>query len=279
MVAIETKKEFNLILYSREHPSEKRVLADAETVGFAPSGKILYSSPMSGNGEIWSINADGKEQRQLTNNAAKEAGPISSPDGNSIFFVSNRTGSVVWRMNSDGSNQTQITVKKGGYPKFVSPDGRWVYYLHGLHRTLWRVSTRGGEDEQLVLNIKKDLFCFSPDGSQVGFSEEQGAVKTVVIVSIADGQTLQTFEYAEQHAVIRGIEWLPDGRGLAYVLAKNESDTKTLWLQLLDAKTPQKITELGDEVIHSLAFSPDDKSFAVVQGGWKNNAVLMKGLR
>ena len=283
IAAIQTETDFNLRLYKIENPLDKRILADATKVGFAPNGKIIFSAQMSGNQEIWSINADGSEQRQLTNDKADDATPVSSPDNNSIFFVSNRTGKAqVWRMNADGSNQTQITVKEGGYPIFVSPDGRWIYYHHGLQRTLWRVWTKGGEEEQLVLNKEKYRFAFSPDGSQVAFSERQGEEKSIVIVSLADGRIIKTFKYADKYAEYGAgleLDWLPDGKSLAYVLADNEFDKHNLWLQPLDTETPQKIAGLGDEEINSLALSPDGESFAVVQGGWKHNAVLIKGLR
>jgi predicted ATPase/Tol biopolymer transport system component/DNA-binding winged helix-turn-helix (wHTH) protein len=286
IVTTQVKEDFKLFLHKRENPSEKRILADAATVGFAPNGKIIFSSPMSGNDEIWSINSDGGEQKQLTNDAADDSAPVSSPDNNSIFFVSNRTGKAqVWRMNHDGSSQAQITVKEGGYPIFVSPDGHWIYYHHGLQRTLWRVSSKGGEEEQLVLNKEKHRFAFSPDGSRVAFSEKKGEEKFIVIISLADGRTIKTFKYADQQSWmpildwLPGLDWLPDGKSLAYVLADNEFDNHTLWLQPLDAETPQKIADLGDEGINSLAFSPDGESFAVVQGGWKHDAVLLKGLR
>ena len=52
-----------------------------------------------------------------------------------------------------------------------------------------------------------------------------------------------------------------------------------LWLQPLDASPPRKLADLGDEEILHLALAPDGKSFAVEQGGWKHDAVLLKGLR
>jgi serine/threonine protein kinase/sugar lactone lactonase YvrE len=279
IVARQTKADFNLLLYNRANPSQKRILADATQVRFTPNGKIIFSTLMSGNREIWSIKADGSEQRQLTNDPADDAAPVSSPDNNSIFFVSNRTRKAqVWRMNADGSNQAQVTVKEGGYPIFVSPDGRWVYYHHGLERTLWRVSTRSGEEEQLVLNKEKYRFALSPDGSRVAFSESQGEEKSIVIVLLADGQTIKTIEYADQKAQMTELVWLPDGKGLAYVLV-NESDNHTLWLQPLNAERANKIADLGDDEVNSLAFSLDGKSFAVVQGRWKHDAVLIRGLR
>jgi Tol biopolymer transport system component len=237
---------------------------------------------MSGNTEIWSINADGSEQRQLTNDPADDAIPVSSHDNRFIFFVSNRTGQAqVWRMNADGSNQTQITFKEGGAPIFVSPDGRWVYYQHSLQSTLWRASTEG-EGEQLVLNKKTARFTFSPDGSQVAFSERRVGETSIVIVSHADGRIIKTFTYADKFAAYGEglkVEWLPDGKSLVYLLADNEFDNYNLFVQPFDAERPQKIGDLGPDGINSLAISPDGKSFAVVQGRWKADAVLMKGLR
>jgi Tol biopolymer transport system component len=140
---------------------------------------------------------------------------------------------------------------------------------------------QGGE-EQLVLNGEKYRFAFSPDGSRVAFSERRVGETSLVIVSLADGRIIKSFTYADKYSD-QGegleLEWLPDGKSLVYILADNEFDNHTLWLQPLDAKTPQKIVDLGEEVIHSLAISPDGKSFAVVQGRWKHDAVLIKGLR
>lgn len=184
-------------------------------------------------------------------------------------------------MHADGSNQTQITFKESGSPIFVSPDGRWVYYQHNMQPTLWRASTEGGE-EQIVLNKERYSFAFSRDGVRVAFSERRVGETSIVIVSLADGRIIKTFRCADKYAE-RGeglkIGWLPDGNSLVYVLADNEFDSYALWLQPLDAKTRRKIADLGADVINSLAVSPDGKSFAVVQGRWKADAVLIKGFR
>ncbi len=205
LVSTQVKDDFRLRLFNMENPSANRVLADATNAAFAPDGKVIFSSAMLGNGEIWSINADGSGQRQLTNDTAHDSAPKVSPDNNSIFFSSNRSGEVhVWRMNADGSNQTQITHKEGGYPLFVSPDGKWLYYQHGLHRTLWCVSARGG-DEQLVLDKRKSYFAFSPDGLQAAFSEQQGEEEILTIVSLADGRTIKAFRLADGKAHLLNI--------------------------------------------------------------------------
>jgi TolB protein len=237
---------------------------------------------MSGNDEIWSINADGSEQRQLTNNTADEFAPIISPDNKTVFFVSNKSGSAqLWRMNTDGSNQTQITETEGGAPVFVSPDGEWVYYRHILNSVLWRVSMKSGE-QQLVLNKEKPRFAFSPDGSQVAFSERQGDEGILTVVSVAGGQIVKTFRLADKKMILMHIVWMPDGKNLAYITANPGFVNKALWLQSLDKETPHQIRDLGDEEItvgYGLSVSPDGKTLAVIQGGWRHDAVLLKGLR
>ena len=56
------------------------------------------------------MNADGTGQHDLSNNASSEFGPAWSPDGSSIAFVSDRTGTRrVWVMNTAGGGQHPLT--------------------------------------------------------------------------------------------------------------------------------------------------------------------------
>lgn len=282
LISTQVKQDFQLHLYNTESPAPPRVLADASSAFFAPDGKIIFSSLMTGNDEIWSINPDGSNLRQLTNSAADESSPIVSPGDNSIFFTSNRTGEAhVWRMNTDGSNQQQISKSEGGFPLSVSLDGKWLYYYSGLQKALRRVSTRGG-DEQLIWNKGPSRYAVSPDGSQIGFMEKKGGDNILTIISPADGQTIKTFKLAGENARLVDLEWTRDGENLAYVLAGGGITNNTLWFQPLSGQTPRKIVEFGNEEIAELAgfaLAPDGKSFAVAQGGWLHDAVLLKGLR
>ncbi|MBU0492159.1 MAG: hypothetical protein KKB13_09955, partial [Chloroflexi bacterium] len=63
----------------------------------APDG--LYAYP-------YTISADGTNIVNLTNNPADEQGPVYSPDGNKLIFISNRDGAFnIFVMNADGTNQ------------------------------------------------------------------------------------------------------------------------------------------------------------------------------
>jgi DNA-binding winged helix-turn-helix (wHTH) protein/Tol biopolymer transport system component len=280
LISTQFKTDYRLHLFETENPQASRVLADATSVAFAPDGKILFSSNLSGNYEIWSVQADGSNQRQLTSNPADENAPLASPVNNSIFFASNRTGAVqIWKMDADGSNQTQITRKEGGAPLSISNDGRWLYYLHSLHKTLWRVSTEGGE-EQLILNKRKHQIAVSPDGSQAVFAEKQTGENRLVIVRLADGQIIKTFKFADERTVLINLKWSADGNSVTYILAAGEYKNNTFWRQPLGAANPpQKIADLGDERITAAGFAPDGKNFAVTKGGWRHDAILLKGLK
>ncbi len=69
--------------------------------------QIAFVSNDSGNDEIWVINRDGSELRQLTRDDFNwwDKHPSWSPDGNQIVFWSNRTGhGQIWVMDADGNN-------------------------------------------------------------------------------------------------------------------------------------------------------------------------------
>src|SRR5690348_10995832 len=67
------------------------ILAICSAVAFAPvparkTHRILYAGDRSGNFEIISVDADGKNERNLTKNDAKDTSPSWSPDGKKIAF-------------------------------------------------------------------------------------------------------------------------------------------------------------------------------------------------
>src|SRR5215217_879049 len=73
---------------------------------------IAFTSNRDSNQEIYTMNADGSNLRNLTNNPASDTEPEISPDGTKIAFVSTRDGILnpeIYTMNADGSNQQRLT--------------------------------------------------------------------------------------------------------------------------------------------------------------------------
>ncbi|MEM7625613.1 MAG: hypothetical protein AAF333_08295 [Planctomycetota bacterium] len=77
---------------------------------WTPDGKYILYTSMEGvdpegrpNEDIWIISADGTEKYQLTTNGSADRFPVVSPDGQHIYFLSNRGESWgVWRILFEG---------------------------------------------------------------------------------------------------------------------------------------------------------------------------------
>lgn len=88
--------------------------------------KIAFVSNDSGNDEIWVVNRDGGDARQLTRDDHNwwDKHPSWSPDGSQIVFWSNRTGNgQIWVMDSNGENLYSLS--KTGFNDW---DPVWIKY-------------------------------------------------------------------------------------------------------------------------------------------------------
>src|SRR5687767_954157 len=89
--------------------------------------------------ELWVMNADGSNQRQITRLGGANFGPSWTPDGKHLIFSSNhtqpRSGNFdLYRIALDGTGLEQITTHGAfdGFPMF-SPDGRQLVWASNRH--------------------------------------------------------------------------------------------------------------------------------------------------
>ncbi len=93
---------------------------DSDTAAtVSPDGeRIAFMSRRDGDWNIYVVNNDGTELRQLTDDAAQDGLPTWSPDGKVIAFVSDRGGPwAMWAVTPNGGGKRQLFTMEG------SPDG------------------------------------------------------------------------------------------------------------------------------------------------------------
>ena len=147
---------------------------------WSPDGqKIIFISEKSGNKDIWGIDADGSNQKQLTSSVQDDYGPVWSPDGQKLVYVSGSNSSIsdhIWVMNANGANKQRFTDYEalggeGNYnPRpFWSPDGNKIVFRSDRAGSwdIWIMDADGSNQKQLTSDEFLDWARgWSPDGKK-----------------------------------------------------------------------------------------------------------------
>lgn len=248
-------------------------------LALTPDGRILYTTRIRGNQDIWIVNGDGTGSRQLTFNSGANFSPAVAPGGEFIVFVSTRAGApTLWRMDMDGGDQRQLTSEPGAQtePDFT-PDGRWVLFQltdPSNVSTIWKVPAEGGRPVQLT-KIDSIHPKVSPDGRyfvcDFGLATPENGLK-VGIFSMEGGESISSFEFP---AIVRSrnIRWTADGRSLLYVEGKEQVDN--IWSIPVSGGPARQITDFTAEKIFRFDVSPVTGQLVYARGTDTSDAVLI----
>lgn len=282
LLATRVTPDFRLYLYNLGDPGPPLPIASAGTVRYASGERFVFSSEMSGNSEIWSAKIDGTDQRQLTNHPGSDLEPIVSPDGSEVFFGSDRSGILqVWRMNIDGSDPRPLTHEEGGYPLHISPDGRWLFYRSGFNGNIRKVEVETGKEEVVAGDLGHRM-TVSPDTEFIAFARREKEAFLLEIYSIRDARVIRSIPIEIPRTRVAQVAWSRDGKHLLYILTDDKKENGKLYSQSVDGGPAKEIADLrGDSIAEmtALAIAPDGRSFAVIKGTWKHDAVLIRGLK
>ena len=254
--------------------------------------RIAFQSDRDRNYEIYVMDDDGKNQRNLTNHPDRDLAPSWSPDGTRIAFQSDRDGNYeIYVMDADGGNQQNLTndPKADSSPSW-SPDGKRIAFvsdrdrfldIHGFPTSEIYVMDADGENPQNLTNNPADDWSpsWSPDG------------KRIVFMSYRDGHFIGDFEEITSEIYVMDVDggnqqrltenrkndespsWSPDGTRIVF-----SSDRKGDWVNYEiyvmddDGGNLQRLTE-NRKNDGAPSWSPDGKRIAFTsdrKGDWEN---------
>jgi eukaryotic-like serine/threonine-protein kinase len=251
-------------------------------VSFMPDGRVLYTTRVRGDQDIWMMNGDGTGIRQLTMNARANFSPVATPDGRYIIFASTRSGNTsLWRMDSDGGNVVALTNDPGGESDpAITADGRWVVFQYTDAwnvETIKKVSIDGGEI--LPVSTAEAINpTVSADGNFVvcKYDFKRTGQTQVAILSINGGEPVKVFD-SPAMARSRNIRFSADGKSLIYVDAKDKVDN--LWSQPIEGGPARQLTNFTEDRIFRFDISYPTGRFVFARGTDTSDAVLIRNFR
>jgi len=247
-------------------------------VSVSPDGnKILFSVgyydvPMNkGNRDLYTMNVDGSDLKQITRTPFSEFNAVWKPDGKKIGFLSAESGSVqLWEMLPDGTGKVMISNIDNGINGFkYSPDMTMIAFIKEviienpyakLYEGLPKSSGRIANDLMYRhwdhwVDAVSHVFLADYDGKSLGN-----------IKDIMEGEPyespLSPFGGMEQ------ISWSPDSKILAYTSKKmkgleySKSTNSDIYFYDIIAGNTANMTEgmMGFDI--GPVFSPDGKKIA-----------------
>ena len=217
---------------------------------FSPDGKkIAMTSDRDGLWNIWTIDVDGKNPKQVSREKRWWVNsPAWSADGAYIFarrhFVAQRSlgSGEIWMFHASGSDGLQVTDKNGfqkdaGEPA-LSPDGRYVYYSKDVtagqqfeynkdpNGTIYAIVRRdlntGRERTAVSVQGGSVTPRLSPDGKSLAYVRRVRTASKLYVRELETGRERAIFDHLDKdlqeawaiHGLYPQYAWMPDGKSI-----------------------------------------------------------------
>jgi dipeptidyl aminopeptidase/acylaminoacyl peptidase len=230
----------------------------------------------SWNSELWLVNADGSQPRQLPG-----AEPVWSPDGSKLLYLDSdskdKTQFFIYTLSTGNSKKLSSLAREPAFPVW-SPDGKWIAFRMLVPEpTLWDIDLpkpRGKQERSNTEPIIIEDLHYRWDG--VGFVER--GYEHLFILS-ADGKQLRQLTSGQWHVGTReaggrradfswGFCWTPAGKSIIFD-GNKESDNDKQYMEGYLYSVNVATTEIT-------AITPIEKDKGVT-GNWSKPRVSPDG--
>jgi serine/threonine protein kinase/Tol biopolymer transport system component len=283
LVTVQADKSAQLwVIAAGAEPGSARQITngkyDGDSIVWSPSGPILYTAPSGEQSDVWRINPNGSENRQVTSDAYSEGLGCVSPDGRYAVFSSNRSGSFnLWKLDLTAGEQTQLTQgnEVDSQPQCTA-DGKWLIFrsLRQGKFAFWKLSLAGGAPEQLS-DKSANWAAVSPDSKYVAlrYFDDQANANKIAVIPFAGGQPVKVLEVAGNYRDV-GLGWTSDSQAIIY--AENRNNADNVWSVPLAGGAARQISPFTSGLIFAFAVSPDGKQIALSRGNQIDDVILLK---
>ncbi|KGK97714.1 hypothetical protein LI82_08005 [Methanococcoides methylutens] len=179
-------------LADKSNTSQITENADKREPVMSPDGtKIAYLSKTAGNYDIWTMNPDGSENRQITDSSSNEGAPSWSPEGDMLVYS---LEGKIWTVDPD--NRVPKLLRNDNFvntnPVF-NPDGTKIAFVSDRsgNSDIWVMNSNGVGIEQVTFeNSTQEHPAWSPEGDKIAFSSNEGGDYNIWTIALSDTDSL-----------------------------------------------------------------------------------------
>src|SRR5262245_28594733 len=257
--------------------------------------------------EIWLVKDAAKDDatpayQQVTKGGAKDAWPMWSGDGRTLYFMSDRSGAQnIWSVSSTGSKVAQdfspakpLTTFKDGrvlWPS-ISKDGKTIAFERDFG--IWTLDTAGGQAREVTVALRGapaaaavdhrtftdqiQELAVSPDGRKAAFTVH-GEIFSASAKDGGDAVRVTTTAGEEAE-----LAWAPDSRRLAYMSHRDGSNHIFLYdfgtgkeTQLTSGASRNDVPRFSPDG-KWIAYQRDSRELRVIDPATKQDRVVASGV-
>lgn len=212
----------NLEIWETAMDSEKQLTRGHSTdmlpAASAQSREIVFVSDRSGHSNIWRMDLDGGNPKQVTHGRG-DFSPSLSPDGRWVVYSSWSDGQeALWKTPISGGEPERI-VQNSNLRPVVSPDGKWIAYSYrdknDYNLKVAVMPFAGGESRVIegMASPEFGLIRWSPDSRALTYIITREGISNIWSQPIAGGEPKQLTGFKTDR--IFRFAWSQDGKYLA----------------------------------------------------------------